>query len=306
MCHKSCSQIPNPLHTKSGGRLVLTVPLIIFMDDILVNILKQWNKHHVIYMSNTFMPCKMLEMEFYSKYQEKIMLIPYNLFHAGDNPMQAEERSHGGHKCNFFCHTYKIGKMMVAKKMDDGYTLIFKCGELQMLSGGTEKVKNKVSMTGMHNAASTTIIQHLLELGKCLLAEGDVHATLEKDLEELLKDKTIDNYINPLLGIPGLDIHKDTPTEILHTILFRIIKYYWGQMTFILDKSHSLRTFQDGLGDITLVMPYLIYDLISCMVLDGWTIIGWLVVLLWHTEIEDTETYLVHTNNIMPTWTLLT
>ena len=50
-------------------------------------------------------------------------------------------------------------------------------------------------------------------------------------------------------------------------------------------------------------MPYLIYNLVLHMVLDGWTLIGWLVVLLWHTDIKDTEMHLVHTENlnIMPT-----
>ncbi|KAF8124206.1 hypothetical protein EV363DRAFT_1178318, partial [Boletus edulis] len=56
------------------------------------------------------------------------------------------------------------------------------------------------------------------------------------------------------------------------------------------------------------VMPYLIHDLIPCMVLNGWTLIGQLVVLLWHTEIENIQakTYLVHTNNVMLIWTMLT
>ena len=56
--------ISNPLCTKLGGRLVLTVPLIIFMDDVSVNVSKQWNKHHVIYISNATMPREMLEKEF--------------------------------------------------------------------------------------------------------------------------------------------------------------------------------------------------------------------------------------------------
>ena len=46
------------------GWLVLSVPLIIFMDDVLGNVLKQWNKHHIIYMSNAAMPHKMLKKEF--------------------------------------------------------------------------------------------------------------------------------------------------------------------------------------------------------------------------------------------------
>ena len=56
--------MPNQLRTKSGGRLVLTVLLIIFMDDVSANISKQWNKHHVVYMSNAAMPREMLEKEF--------------------------------------------------------------------------------------------------------------------------------------------------------------------------------------------------------------------------------------------------
>lgn len=56
--------MPNPLRIKSGGRLVLSVPLILFMDDVSGNISKQWNKHHVVYMSNAAMPREMIEKEF--------------------------------------------------------------------------------------------------------------------------------------------------------------------------------------------------------------------------------------------------
>lgn len=61
-------------------------------------------------------------------------------------------------------------------------------------------------------------------------------------------------------------------------------------------------------------MPYLIYDLVSQSVLDGWVIIGWLIVLLWHTLIEDRESYLVcsisphwlyKTNVVHPGWSLI-
>ena len=41
------------------------------------------------------------------------------------------------------------------------------------------------------------------------------------------------------------------------------------------------------------IMAFLVYDLVPQSVLDAWVMIGRLVVLLWHTSIEDIESYLV-------------
>ncbi|KAG1857243.1 hypothetical protein C8R48DRAFT_607455 [Suillus tomentosus] len=375
--------MPNPLREKSGGCMVLSVPLIVFMDDVSGNISKQWNKHHVVYMSNAAMPCEMLEKEFCirfvsssphatplelmravtqsiqykaadngviawdCKYHEEVMLIPHSIFMAGDNPMQAEECSHGGLRCNFFCRTCKVGGTTVDKKSDVGYCSIFKvcldilCEmlaqvkeqvELAKLPGGTTKVQSTVASTGTRDAATSAIINCLLELGKQLrkhearkppISEADVRVWLERELEAALNGCSLDDHINPLLGMPNVNIHQDTPTEILHTVLLSVVKYFWGQMVWILDKNHLLNTFQmrlesvnkEGLNSPTLgaeyichfkggligkhfkslaqVMPYLIYDLVLHSVLDGWTMIGKLVVLLRHTVIDNTEDYLV-------------
>ena len=56
--------MPNPLRAKSGGWMVYTIPLIVFMDDVSGNILKQWNKHHVVYVLNALLPQTLLEQEF--------------------------------------------------------------------------------------------------------------------------------------------------------------------------------------------------------------------------------------------------
>ena len=148
--------------------------------------------------------------------------------------------------------------------------------ELSKLSGGMDKVKTKVSQTGTRDAASATIIEHLLELGKHLrkreagkvaIPEAEVCMQLEQEFEALLRDLPLDNHINPLFSIPGLNVHQDTPTEILHTILLGVVKYYWGQTVYILDKARHLSTFQmrldsvekGRLGPLTLVADYIIH-----------------------------------------------
>lgn len=56
--------MPHPFREKACGRMVYSVPIIIFMDDVSGNISKQWNKHHVVYMSNGNLPREMIDKEF--------------------------------------------------------------------------------------------------------------------------------------------------------------------------------------------------------------------------------------------------
>ncbi|KIJ11662.1 hypothetical protein PAXINDRAFT_164082 [Paxillus involutus ATCC 200175] len=358
--------------------MVYTVPLIIFMDNVSGNISKQWNKHHVIYMSNTNLAHKMLEEEFYVWFvtssphaapmelmhamkesvlkaaafgivawdcrdEEEVMLIPQGLFFGGDNPMQGEECSQAGLTCNYFCQTCNVGGQKEHKEPEAGYCSLFKSGNLHnpentintikgqfsavVLSGATEKVKTLVSTTGIHDTISQGILNTLIEMGKKLckreagtpaMPESEVRAVLEKELVDFLGGKTLEDAINLLLGMEGVNIHLDTLTEILHTILLGVVKYLWGQTVFLLNQAKFLSVFQshlelidrDGLNAPSLipekhfkslaqVMPFVIHGLVSQSVIDGWTTIGELVVLLWHTKIDDTKAYMARLSRMI-------
>ncbi|KAG2122907.1 hypothetical protein DEU56DRAFT_873538 [Suillus clintonianus] len=280
------------------------------MDDISGNISKQWNKHHAIYMSNANLPREMLEKEFCirfvtssphtarmemmsamqdsirkatesgvfswdCKHEEEVMLELYGLFLGGDNPMHAEECSHAGLHCNFFCRTCEVGGTKEYKESDEGYKSIFVPGKPRtptgtveeihaqfasaLCSGASENIKKSVASSGVKDTRTAYILDTVVELGKKLHKRGagvqakpecEVKAILEKQLGDLLQGSTIEGAINPLLGVEGFDVHQDRPTEILHTVLLGVVKYFWGQSVYLLEKAKLLDVFQMHLDSI--------------------------------------------------------
>lgn len=164
---------------------------------------------------------------------------------------------------------------------------------------------------------------------------------IDRILSEELQKQLLLEPINPLIGMPGkcstnllvqfiiyvtftaVDIHLDTPTEILHTVLLGVVKYFWGQTITLVTAAKALSLFETRLASFSInglnsakisaeymchykggligkhfkslaqIMSFLVYDLVPATVLNAWNSIGELVVLLWHTEIIDTEVYLV-------------
>ncbi|KAL4080890.1 hypothetical protein J3A83DRAFT_4355809 [Scleroderma citrinum] len=319
--------------------MVYSVPLIIFMDDVSGNVSKQWNKHHMIYMSNANLPHEMIEKEFCVQFvtasphappMELMKVMKESISKASDTGIIAwdckgqeevlldpsEEYSHGGLRCNYFCWTCHVGGTQEYKHSEEGYNSIFSSGELQTLegttaevcqqvslaieSGAAEKLKSATASTGVQDSLTASIVEMLVNMGKKMQKHSN-GKILEHKLNNCLQGNSTKDMINPLLGMKGTNIHLDTPTEVLHTILLGVVKYFWGQTVFILRKAKQLDyicQYKGGLNgkhfkSLAQVMPFLIYDIVLHTILDGWTLISELVVLIWHTQIKDMEKYLV-------------
>ncbi|KAF8266577.1 hypothetical protein EI94DRAFT_1772079 [Lactarius quietus] len=316
------------------------------MDDASANILKQWNKHIVVYLSNAGLPREMLDKEFCTKFvmsspnvsplelmcpmwdsmdkaldspvamfdcktRKEILIIPYLLFTAGDNPMHTEQTSHASLNSNFFCRTCHVGGTKAHKKSNEGFAKIFETKrmieqqmELCVLPGGTDKVESASRSCGIKDAIVAPIINSITAMGKSLLQEGtqklsevEIQAKLNKELGILLKQWGM----NPLIGMPGFNMHLDTPTEILHTVLLgvmRLASTNWNGLNAPSTNTKYICQYHGSLigkhfKGLAQVMPFLVYDLVPQDVLRAWNIIGTLAVLLWHTKIDDIEMYLV-------------
>ncbi|KAF7982629.1 hypothetical protein HWV62_27053 [Athelia sp. TMB] len=370
--------MPHPLRATAKGRMVYSIPLIIFEDDVSGNRSKQWNKHYSCYMSNGALPRTKLDNEFHVRFVatsphaapleimqgvrssiekafkdpieawdcesgQEVLLRPYALFFPGDNPMQAEMASSSGLSSNHFCRTCKVGGTREFKQSNDGFETLFKAGEERDCKETAEKTVEQL-MTALQPFVATTlteatrksgvkdslaqpIIDHLVKLGQELRKASPEQAARSPDeimtilADELAKAHQQGGVLNPLVNMDGVQIHKDTPTEILHTILLGVVKYFWGQTMWHLEKNKHLATFQVRLNSVAAeglnippitadymcqyrggligkhfktlsqIMAFTLYDLVPREVLDTWLIIGRLTVLLWHTEIDDVSSY---------------
>ncbi|KAF7967502.1 hypothetical protein HWV62_34048 [Athelia sp. TMB] len=293
---------------------------------------------------------------------EEVLLRPYGLFFPGDNPMQAELSSGCGLAANHSCRTCKAGGTREFKQSNEGFETLFKAGEerncketakqtVEQLMTALQpnvvtSLTDAVRKSGVKDAMAQPIIDNLVKLGQDLRKASPDRAAHSPDevlsilADELAKAHQQGGVLNPLVNmggtwiflrksrlltddlISGVKIHKDTPTEILHTILLGVVKYFWGQTVWHLEKTKQLAAFQvrlnsvaaDGLNippihadymcqyrqgligkhfkTLSQIMAFTVYDLVPREVLDTWLIIGRLTVLLWHTDIDDVESYL--------------
>ncbi|EJF57509.1 hypothetical protein DICSQDRAFT_69263, partial [Dichomitus squalens LYAD-421 SS1] len=265
------------------------------------------------------------------------------LFLPGDNPMQAELCSHIGLKGNHFCRCCHVGGDQKYKQSDEGFASLLKLGRerspaetrgaimaqlIQATHAAAEKpLKEAITSSGAKDSLALPMINRLIALGKILrkstperkaLSPEDVNQELSA---ELLRHEGV-TLINPLLDMQGLNIHQDTPVEPLHTHLLGVVKYFWAQTMWVLEKQGKLGVFQARLNSlaksglniptiqadymcryrgaligkhfktISQIMAFAICKLVDDSLQNAWVSVGRLTVLLWETEIIVMADYL--------------
>ncbi|KAF8214161.1 hypothetical protein K438DRAFT_2009234 [Mycena galopus ATCC 62051] len=246
-----------------------------------------------------------------------------------DNPMQSEISAHIGGKGNCLCRKCRVGGTQKEKATDEGYHALFEPGEprtkefiLEELkkqvklacSGVIKHVKDLQTETGVKDTYTQFYIDQLLSRFKELKKEEPNRPVDE--IESELVQWTVDNENT----IYGFDPVKDTPIELLHTILLGVVKYIWHvshtSWSSEQKQTYALRlqsTDTDGLSVHAIRANYImqyagsligcqfkmiaqtnifhVRDLVTEDQFKAWRATGELAALLWFPEIRNLTEY---------------
>ncbi|KAJ7477986.1 hypothetical protein B0H11DRAFT_2424571 [Mycena galericulata] len=289
-----------------------------------------------------------------SETDETVCLSIYANAGPSDNPMQSEISGHIGAKGNFFCRKCHVGGSDKDKESNECFHSLFEPGiprskekiltelkkQVEMAcSGVAQPIKNAQKDTGIKDAYTQHWIDHLLEQFKQKRQADPERSTTE--IQEELIQWTLDNedkIYNGFLTTKGFDPTKDTPVEILHTILLGVVKYIWHSShtswTPAQKQTYSLRlqaTNTDGLSIHPIRAPYImqyansligrqfktiaqvnvfhVHDILSPELFAVWRAVGEFSALIWVPEIRNLDEYLndvrIAAGNVMDTFAVV-
>ncbi|KAJ7697762.1 hypothetical protein B0H16DRAFT_1668990 [Mycena metata] len=162
-----------------------------------------------------------------------------------DNPMQSEVAAHIGGKGNCFCRKCRVGGSQNDKATDEGYHALFEVTLSSIPSAGVPRTKEYIilQLEKQVKLACSGVLKPVKDL-QTETGVKDVYTQFWIDglisrFKEMRKDppnRSPDEIRDELVqwtvetvtaSTVGFDPTKDTPVEILHTILLGIVKYIW-------------------------------------------------------------------------------
>ncbi|THU77100.1 hypothetical protein K435DRAFT_812755 [Dendrothele bispora CBS 962.96] len=324
--------MPNKYRKIAGGDPLYTSFIDHFGDDVSGNRSKSWNKHNNSYITHRNLPRKLLQQEFHihlvSTSQHATITEQYHdikkvLNKTHTDPVCVEDengfstrfmlRSAGNHPC---CKC-DAGETEVEKSSDLGFHAMFEPGNPR----SCESIKNELEA---QIKLACTGIAKPIETRQTNSGTKDVYTQywIDHYIMKARNEKSTNPSKPAFLTTEGFDPAKDTPVEILHTILLGIVKYIWHysnlnwkpaqkqiyakrlqatdvkglsinriRADYIVDFANSLVGRQ--LKTIIQTAVFDLHDLVDEDHFKLWKVIGLLSALLWVPEIDDMDQYCI-------------
>ncbi|KAJ6558925.1 hypothetical protein B0H10DRAFT_2240688 [Mycena sp. CBHHK59/15] len=346
--------MPNPKRKIAAGRPMYSSFVNYFSDDVSGNRTKSWNKHWNAYMTHENLPRELHQQEFHvhfvstspnasasEQFQEFKTVAEathtdpvefqdedgtascfclYINAGASDNPMQSEVAAHIGGKATIFVASAVLGEHSKKRPQTKDIMLFLR-------HGGTPPTKEKIleelekqTATGVKDVYTQFWIDDLISRSREM--RKDKARSLD-DIKKELIQWTVDNrdkIYSPFLTMKGFDPAKDTPIEILHTILLGVVKYVWHITHTAWSPEekqiyavHLQATNVDGLSIHAIRSAYImqyagsligrqfktlvqtnifhVQSLVSDLKFKAWKAVGELSALLWVPEIGNLVEY---------------
>ncbi|CAE6515143.1 unnamed protein product [Rhizoctonia solani] len=270
----------------------------------------------------------------------------YILNLPADNRAQSEVASHvcGG---NRLCRKCDAGGPYRIVETEEGYKVLFQPANARTQAdtvqtiwdqitiaclGVEDRVTEMFTESGIKDPTAQDLIIQLIERGRNLRKqlkvpkEGVDDAALIKLQSEWLKSQPALPF-NILFQIHGLDPHRDTPVEILHTILLGVEKYAWYlvhsstrpdaqkkfetrlQSSSILGlevdpiRASYIMNYKNNLigRQLKMLMQLTVFHVHDLVSQDSFSVIkavGELGAVLWYSKIDNLEDYLAPSQDI--------
>ncbi|KAF7969711.1 hypothetical protein HWV62_22016 [Athelia sp. TMB] len=317
--------MPNPERTYARGRPIYTS---------LIDLFEQYCDFKKIIESTHSKPIETYD----ALTNDEVLVKLYQSSGPADNPMANEICGHMIGRANLPCRKCNVGGTHREKESDEVYHSMFTAGEprtkgetlAEVVSqvelaclGVASHVETRQTASGVKDAYTQPWIEELINRAR-KMHQDEPNRTHESIKQELLAwvEENKDRVYNSFLTMKGFDPNRDTPVELLHTILLGIVKYVWygshstwseaSKKTFAIRLQstntnglsiHAIRSnyimqyanslIGRQLKTVAQTSVFHVYDLVSDKQFALWKAVGQLSALLWFPEIRDLNTYLV-------------
>ncbi|KAF8519952.1 hypothetical protein JB92DRAFT_3112037 [Gautieria morchelliformis] len=216
--------MPNPLRAVANGYELYMSFVFLWADDVGGNVSKMVNAHKNIYLAHVNVPGRLLQQEYFVRF---VATSPHastlEQFEAVLEMRELQVPPLSG----------LVGGPATVMESDNGYHALHEPGAPRRVVGTIEEIQKQLlkategklapvsamqTVSGVKDRVAQGWIVKVLSKVKAIKADHPSwsHAQVQQAAKEWLDEQPGQRW-GPLLSFPGLDLHRDTPVEILHT-----------------------------------------------------------------------------------------